>query len=111
MELKRLRESGIPGFDDSDDDSDDDTESGSDDMMGGPIIGMCGEDDSSGWSSGEELELERGLYEGNIDPADMERQLLGAGELDLYDDGRLNSSAVRARLAPRSRPTLMIQRR
>ncbi|KAJ7924622.1 hypothetical protein B0H13DRAFT_2315333 [Mycena leptocephala] len=63
MELKRLRESGIPGFDDSDDDSDDDTESGSDDMMGGPIIGMWGEGDSSGWSSGEELELERGLYE------------------------------------------------
>ncbi|KAJ7924562.1 hypothetical protein B0H13DRAFT_2578120 [Mycena leptocephala] len=76
MELKRLRQSGIPGFDDSDDDSGDDTESGSDDMMGGPIIGMWGEYDSSGWSSGEELELERGLYEGNIDPADLERQLL-----------------------------------
>jgi hypothetical protein len=79
MELKRLRESGIPGFDDSDDDGDDDTESRSDDMMGGPIIGMWGEDDSSGWDSGEELELERGLYEANIDPADLERQLLGAG--------------------------------
>ncbi|KAJ7813017.1 hypothetical protein B0H13DRAFT_2382898 [Mycena leptocephala] len=92
MELKRLRESGIPGFDDSDADGDDDTESGSDDMMGGPIIGMWGEDDSSGWDSGEELELEGGLYEANIDPADLERQLLGAGELDLCDDGRLKSS-------------------